>query len=78
MADDSTTLLNDLKAICQTARELVGQLMDLANSDGTGHQWSSQVTRCQSKIADTMKRYKCLIFELEILIEEEDRCVVAI
>jgi hypothetical protein len=51
--------------------------MDLASSDEIGEEWSSQVTRCQSKMADTIKSYKYLSFELEILIEEEHRCAVA-
>jgi hypothetical protein len=72
--DEHLKLLDQLDAAHTAANTHVSQLAELALSESLGQQWSSQVTRCQSQVSDAVKNYKYLLFELEILLEEEDRC----
>lgn len=75
MDEDGLKLLQDLSDVSADARERVLQLQALAEAETLGEQWSSQVTRCQTQISDALKRMNYLMFELEIMVEEEDRCV---
>lgn len=75
MADEEhLQVIKKLDGVSADASNLVQQLAQLAKSDELGQQWSSQVTRCQSQLSDAFKAYNSLAMDLDILIEEEDRC----
>ena len=73
MDEEGLKLLQDLSDVSEDARKHVEQLQALAEAETLGEQWSSQVTRCQTHISDALKRLSYLMFELEIMVEEEDR-----
>ena len=67
-------LAKRLESALAEAQQHVQSLSALSRSDALGQAWSSQVTRCQSLISDAVKTCRNLLYELDVLIEEEDGC----
>jgi hypothetical protein len=68
------SIWNSLDVAFLDAEACVKRLTEVAGSETVGQEWSSQVTRCQTQISDALKKCKGMLFELDVMVEEEDRC----
>ena len=74
MSEHDQTLAR-LQDALQAHTNNVQQLEGLSDTDVVSQEWSSQVTRCQTQLNDSLKICKDLMFDIEVLIEEEaDKC----
>jgi hypothetical protein len=64
-------IAQQLQTASEASTALLSQLDELSRSTDLGSAWSSQVARCQSRLADRMKQCKDRLFDLDVYVEEE-------
>lgn len=74
MSADDDGVIEDFRIALSSAREAIRLLSELSEHDDLDVQWSSQVARAQTKIADSIRTCKSRLRDISDLVEYEGRC----
>ena len=77
MSADDDDILEEFGIALSSAREAISLLSELSEHDNLDVQWSSQVARAQTKIADSTRTCKSRLRDISDLVEYEGRCGAA-
>lgn len=74
MSADDDSVIDEFRKALSIAGEAISLLSELSEHENLDVQWSSQVARAQTKIADSIRTCKSRLRDMSDLVEYEGRC----